>query len=364
MIVENVRAQTTTPQTMTTTHPRPTPRPTPRLAPPPALSIVIPTYNRRASLLRTLAALAQQTVDPASFEALVVSDGATDGTLDACRALALPYPLRLFEQQNAGPAVARNLGVHEARAPLVLFLDDDVVPDPELIAEHLRLHAEQSGRVVIGPLLPPPDARLLPWVHWEEETLLKQYRALEEGHWPPSPRQFYTGNASVAREAILEAGGFNPAFTRAEDVELAYRLRDRGLGFAFAARARGWHYASRSFASWLRIPGAYGRNDVIMGRDQGHGAILRQLGGEFHERHAWLRALVRLGLSHPRAADALVWLFTALATVVRRVPGAWGYRPASACFSVIFNLRYYEGASDQLGHERFWALVAEHAPQT
>jgi GT2 family glycosyltransferase len=332
-----------------------------RTAPQPTLSIVIPTYNRRESLLRTLTALGRQTVDPATFEALVISDGSTDGTLDACRALAVPYTLRLFEQTNAGPAVARNLGVREARAPLVLFLDDDVAPDPALVAEHLRQHAAEPGGVVIGPLLPPSDARLLPWIQWEEEMLLKQYRAMREGRWQPSPRQFYTGNASVARAAVLEAGGFNPAFTRAEDVELAHRLRDRGLRFTFAPQARGWHYAHRSFASWLRIPEAYGRNDVIMGRDQGRAQILRQLGTEFHYRRVWLRTLIRLCVGRPRLTALLARLFATLAWLASRLPGRWGYRLAGACYSVIFNLRYYHSASEQLGRGRFWALVAECA---
>ncbi len=148
-------------------------------------------------------------------------------------------------------------------------------------------------------------------------------------------------------------------------VELAYRLHDRGLRFVFALQARGWHYARRSFASWLRIPQAYGRNDVVMGHDHSHKTILQQLGSEFHDRHVWLRMLVHLCVGRPRVAATLARLFAGLAWLVGRVSSPWGYRLAGACYSVIFNLRYlryYQGASEQLGIAEFWALIADHAP--
>src|SRR5260370_38301916 len=124
----------------------------------------IPTYNRCRSLERVLAALARQMVTAGSLEVLVVADGCTDGTAACCRRLAatMPYALRLVEQPNGGPASARNLGVREARAPLIVFVDDDVVPDEELLAAHLAAHAPYASDnvVAIGPLLPPSDLPL------------------------------------------------------------------------------------------------------------------------------------------------------------------------------------------------------------
>src|SRR5262249_43416700 len=101
---------------------------------PPRVSVITPTYNRKNSLISTLQALARQTVTPATFEVVVISDGSSDGTAEALAGLATPYALRCFEQDHQGPAAARNLGVHEAHGELLVFLDDDVVPDPELIA--------------------------------------------------------------------------------------------------------------------------------------------------------------------------------------------------------------------------------------
>lgn len=141
----------------------------------PRVSLVTPTYNRKDSLLATLRALTRQTVSPTSFEALIISDGSTDGTAEACAQLDVPYTVRYFEQDHQGPAAARNLGLQEARGEIIVFLDDDVVPEPELIAVYLALHDEHPHAVGVGPLLPPPDMRLQPWVWWEEKMLLQQY---------------------------------------------------------------------------------------------------------------------------------------------------------------------------------------------
>jgi len=212
--------------------------------------------------------LGHQTVPGESFEVVVICDGDVDGSASTCRALAstLPYHLHVLEQTNKGPAAARNRGVAEAHAPLIIFVDDDVVPGEHLIAAHLEAQAGQDMRVTIGPLLPPENFRLSPWAAWEERTLCRQYDAMIAGRWAPTYRQFYTGNASVLKARIVDAGGFNPAFRRAEDVELALRLRDHGLHFVFLPEARGWHYVQRPYASWSRMSMAYGIADVTIAR--------------------------------------------------------------------------------------------------
>ena len=71
------------------------------------------------------------------------------------------------------------------------------------------------------------------WIRWEEEMLEVQYQAMLSGEYPCTPRQFYTANASLSRDRFLEVGGFDGTFKRAEDVEMAYRMRDRGASFVF-----------------------------------------------------------------------------------------------------------------------------------
>src|SRR5262249_27992550 len=112
----------------------------PGTAPDPALdvSVIVPTYQRRNLVARTVAALADQTVDRDRFEVIVVVDGSTDGTADRVRALDRPVHIRVIEQRNRGRAAAINAGAAGARGPVLLFLDDDMRADPNMIAEHLR----------------------------------------------------------------------------------------------------------------------------------------------------------------------------------------------------------------------------------
>src|SRR5258707_10281865 len=97
------------------------------------LSVVIPTYNRCASLRRLLDALARQTLSADRFEVIVVDDGSSDGTRELLRTLKTPYALVSIEQPNQGPGAARNRGVRAASGDLILFLDDDVVPMDDLL---------------------------------------------------------------------------------------------------------------------------------------------------------------------------------------------------------------------------------------
>jgi GT2 family glycosyltransferase len=330
--------------------------------PSPLISVITPTYNRRESLLATLRALELQTFPASQFEVLVIIDGCTDGSAAACRALSVPYTLRVIGQANAGPAVARNIACQQARAPLLVFLDDDVIPDPDFLSAHWRIHRQASRQVVIGPLLRPPKARLQPWVYWELATLERQYDDMARGKWEPTPRQFYTGNASVARAAVLDAGGFNPEFRRAEDVEMAYRLQGSGYTFVFAPQARGLHYARRSFASWKSIASAYGRADVMMSQILGLRDILNVIGEEFHWRAKPLQLVAHACVSRPPLLRVMVTASGMAASMLSLIPGHAGQRLSGAAYSVIFNLLFWEGVAEEIGHDAFWGLIRRNDP--
>lgn len=313
---------------------------------PPLVSVVTPTFNRRASVDRYLLALAGQTCSSDRFEVLVVDDGSSDGTADHLRQLRLPYDLRVLEQAHGGPARARNLGVANARGAIVLFLDDDVVPEPDLIAEHLRSHEAGTDRVVVGPMLPPPDSfPRSAWVRWEETMLLKQYRDMLAGKYSCTPRQFYTANASVPRELFLRVGGFDTSYQRAEDVELGYRLRDHGAAFVFNNHAAILHYATRSFESWCRTPYQYGRYDVAMQRDKGAETLL-QATCEFRQRHPLTRLMVLLCVSHARWGRMALLAMRGAAAAAERLRMR---RAGKAALSGIHNVLYWQGVDHELG---------------
>jgi GT2 family glycosyltransferase len=324
----------------------------------PAASVVIPTHARRDSLVRVLRALGEQSVPPRTFEVIVVCDGDVDGSAMACTALnpELCYSLHIIEQTNQGPAVARNRGVAEALAPLIIFLDDDVVPDVHLVESHLQAQVGEERLVTIGPLLPPPDFRLNAWGTWEERMLCKQYDAMVAGKWHATYRQFYTGNASVLKRHIVEAGGFDPTYRRAEDVELAQRLRDRGLHFTFLPAARGWHYVRRTFRSWQQMAMAYGAADVAMAR-AGRSEMLALAARDYHRRSPIVQIAARFCSGRPVVARAIAG---SLGVLARGADVARATVLGNAVCSLIFNLRYYDGMAGALGGRRIWlALLSQ-----
>jgi len=224
---------------------------------------------------------------------------------------------------------------------------------PELIEEHLRFHElHGDSAVVIGPMLAPPDYDPPPWVRWELEKLAEQYHDMTTGKWAATARQFYTGNTSLGRRHLVESGGFDPTFRRAEDVELAYRLAQRGLKFLFNPRAIGYHYAMRSFTSWLAIPYAYGRNNVVFSRQGGQAWLVTKMFTEFQTRHPLIRVITRLCLDRPRATAVI----TAILAQVIQASHQLKLKslPEMAC-SALFNLRFYQGTADELeGRKAFF----------
>src|SRR5439155_25957200 len=116
----------------------------------PAISVVIPTYERCDALVRTLAALGRQTFPTEDFEAVVVVDGSRDHTCAVLATLETPFALRWIWQENRGRSSARNAGLHAARADLVVFLDDDVEVTPGFLTALHRAHRSRPRRGVLA----------------------------------------------------------------------------------------------------------------------------------------------------------------------------------------------------------------------
>jgi glycosyltransferase involved in cell wall biosynthesis len=331
------------------------------------LSVVIPTFNRKDSLRKTLDGLGRQTYPVSQFEAVVVSDGSTDGTDDMLAAYAQtsPYALNVICQPNGGPARARNNGINHSQGEVVVFLDDDVEPQPEFLAVHAAHHVNHADTVVIAPML--PDPALLwqepAWIAWEHAMLEKQYAAWRSGAWEGcGPHHFYSGNASVRRAHLLAVGGFDEQFPRQEDVELAVRLeKQRGVHFAYAPSAVGIHRPQRRFASWLAVPFAYGRLDVVRAR-RGD-TTWETVRHGYHARNKLTRLLARAALAVPLFSRLLRALLLPAAGLAYRLRRAG---PAFAALSVIYNLHYLEGAQSELGQAemRRVLLAAPAAPGT
>jgi glycosyltransferase involved in cell wall biosynthesis len=113
------------------------------------VSVVIPTCNQRDRLALVLAAVEAQVLAAGRYEVVVIDDGSTDGT-EALLARPRFGAVRVFRNDgNRGRNRSRNRGVAEARGDLVVFLDGDALPAPDLLQRYLEAHARLGGRSVL-----------------------------------------------------------------------------------------------------------------------------------------------------------------------------------------------------------------------
>jgi glycosyltransferase involved in cell wall biosynthesis/peptidoglycan/xylan/chitin deacetylase (PgdA/CDA1 family) len=218
----------------------------------PELSVIIPSFNRSARLRSCLEALAVQTQLSQDFEIIVVVDGSTDDTMAMLESFEAPFSLRAFWQENAGQASARNRGIAEANGRVCLFLDDDIVASPGLVAAHLRAHDDAQEVVGVGQLTLALPEGADEYTVVFAESWRAHYEALDRGVVTPGWEDCYSGNLSAPREQLLECGGFATDLVSGEDVELGYRLWKAGCTITYLPNAAGRQDERKSFRELSR----------------------------------------------------------------------------------------------------------------
>src|SRR5713101_7898486 len=118
----------------------------------PAISVVIPTFNRAAMPADTLESFAAQSIPKNRYEVVVVDDGSKDATPEVCRGFASRMQLKYLHIENSGISAAKNAGILVSRGRILLFADDDDIADNRLLEEHLKAHKQypQENVAVLG----------------------------------------------------------------------------------------------------------------------------------------------------------------------------------------------------------------------
>jgi peptidoglycan/xylan/chitin deacetylase (PgdA/CDA1 family)/glycosyltransferase involved in cell wall biosynthesis len=217
------------------------------------VSVLIPTYNRRDVLFRTLSAIFAQEFPAREYEVVVVVDGSNDGTLEMLQSLQPRCGFRFFCQRNRGLPAARNVALKAAEGELVLILDDDIVCSPSLLRKHFEQHSAADNLVVFGPVpLHPDSPRGLvaeQWTTWSERFLDRLKRQDGCDHtskfWLAASAPAV--NRSIRRSMLLALGGCDEGMKDChEDWDLGIRLWKAGVHFRFQPEAIAYHYYIKS----------------------------------------------------------------------------------------------------------------------
>jgi GT2 family glycosyltransferase len=201
----------------------------------PHATIQLCTYNRAPLLARVLEACFDQTLAGDSYEVVLVDDGSSDSTpevIETARRRA-PCTFTVVAQRNAGLAKARNAGIERACGERIIFIDDDVLPIPTFVEEHLRAAQRHPAAIVRGGAIEVEDMDDLPPPVWT----IRNY----------SGNYFWTTNVSVPLSTLRGVGGFDESFSEYgwEDIDVGLRLRAAGVRAIFHPAALVYHVKPR-----------------------------------------------------------------------------------------------------------------------
>ncbi|WP_395686629.1 glycosyltransferase family 2 protein [Caenimonas koreensis] len=258
------------------------------------LSIAIPTYRREEVLVATIEYLLA--LKPPACEILILDQTETHTTETHARlnSLAECGAIRWLRLQPPSIPAAMNVGLLEATHDIVLFLDDDVRPEPELIEAHLQAHAVHLDGLVAGRVIQP----------WQEGIDFGA-RIEQDFHFastaPAFIHEFMGGNFSVRREVALQMGGFDENFVKVAyrfEAEFAARFVARGGLILYEPRACLHHLkevagGTRTFGEHMttwRPDHAVGAYYYSLRCGQLHDFVVRPcraIATRYHLKHPW-----------------------------------------------------------------------------
>jgi glycosyltransferase involved in cell wall biosynthesis len=228
--------------------------PAPKSWPWPRVSVVVCTFNGARTIRDCCEGLLR--LDYPNFEVIVVDDGSRDETA----AIAHEYGFRVITTENRGLSSARNTGLAAATGEIVAYIDDDAYPDPHWLRYLAAtfLHAEFVG--VGGPNIPPagdgPIAECVANAPGGPIHVL--VTDTEAEHLPGC-------NMAFRKSALDAIGGFDARFrTAGDDVDVCWRLQDRGGKLGFNPAAVVWHHRRNSVRAYWRQQVGYGRAEALL----------------------------------------------------------------------------------------------------
>jgi GT2 family glycosyltransferase len=228
--------------------------PFPQERPWPEISVVICSFNGSRTIRDTLEGLNR--LEYPCFEVIVVDDGSTDNTAQIASGLGA----RVISVPNGGLSRARNIGLEAARGEIIAYIDDDAYPDPHWLQYLAAAFMDTEHVGIGGPNIPPegdgPIAECVANAPGGPVHVLVTDQEAE--HIPGC-------NMAFRKEALLAIGGFDPRFRIAgDDVDVCWRLQDRGWSIGYCPGAVVWHHRRNSLRAYWRQQKNYGRAEALL----------------------------------------------------------------------------------------------------
>ena len=222
----------------------------------PRISVIVCTLNGARTLRDCLGALRR--LEYPNHEVIVVDDGSTDDTVAIVRQFGFP----VISTTNMGLSSARNTGLGAATGDIVAYLDDDAYPDPHWLHYLASTFMSTDCAGVGGPNLPPPgDGPIADCVANSPGGPIHVLISDEEAEHIPGC------NMAFRKEVLDAIGGFDPQFWVAgDDVDVCWRLQERGSTLGFSPAAVVWHHRRNSVAAYWRQQSGYGRAEALLER--------------------------------------------------------------------------------------------------
>ncbi len=183
-----------------------------------------------------------------------------DGSTDATESIAREYPFQVISTSNRGLSEARNTGLNLATGEIVAYTDDDAYPDPHWLNYLADMFLTTSHAGIGGPNLPPPDDG------WIAECVANAPGGPIHVLLDDQTAEHIPGcNMAFRKESLISIGGFDPRFRSAgDDVDICWRLQEKGWTLGFHPSALVWHHRRNSVRTYWRQQQGYGKAEALL----------------------------------------------------------------------------------------------------
>lgn len=219
----------------------------------PHVSIIICTYNRAKYIYALLQSIVENDFSSENYELILVDNNCTDNTKVECQRFQETYPDIAFNycfEPNQGLSYARNKGIKEAKADIIIFVDDDAKVNAHYLQTYYRFFQDNSHAYAAGgPILPIYETSEPNWISHYTRQLVTGMLYLGEKQKPFSKGKFPGGGNAAYRKVVFDIiGGFNVELGRkgtsligAEEKDIFDKMTQQGMRFYYLPNAILYH---------------------------------------------------------------------------------------------------------------------------